>query len=238
MKINILWKSLLALVVGFAMVSCQKDDNEPEKIISTKEVVRDGNVIVEANYRNELRKMYFVLASPNTAFVTRAVDFNPQLTNYEYYRKVVIPSEFEHMSQTYIVVGIKYRAFADCDKLTSLVMPNTITNIELEAFLNCVALENVVFSDKLETIERNTFSGCKRLASVEIPASVKWISYAAFSDCSSLKTVVCQSSIPPYLEFNSFIDCPIQEIKVPQASVEAYKASEGWKEYEDKIVGY
>lgn len=234
MKTNTILIGLLAVVLGFTMLSCQKDDDEPEKIISTQEVVRNGNVIVEASYRNELRKMYFILVSPNTAVVTRATDFNPQPTNRQYYRKVVIPSEFEHMSQTYTVVGIKEKAFLSCSKLTSVVMPNTITSIGSGAFQSCSVLESVVLSDKLESIESMTFFGCGQLKSIEIPATVKWIARGAFT---SLTSVVCHSSRPPFL-MGGFEGCPIQEIKVPQASVEAYRASDGWKEYADKIVGY
>ena len=238
MKKTIFWSYFLVIVLGFAMVSCQKDDDEPEKIISTQEVVRNGNVIVEASYRNELRKMYFILVSPNTAVVTRAVDFNPQLINREYYRKVVIPSEFEHMSQTYTVVGIKEGTFSYCKKLISLVMPNTITSVGPQAFSGCAMLESLVLSDQLESIEELTFCGCMQIKSVEIPASVERINWNAFNYCTSLKTVVCQSNTPPFMAPNAFSDCPIQEIKVPQASVAAYKGSDGWREYEDKIVGY
>ena len=234
MKTPILWRSLLAIIMGFALVSCQKDDDEPEKIISTQEVFRNGNVIVEASYRNELRKMYFILVSPNTAVVTRATDFDPQLTNQQYYRKVIIPSEFEHMSQTYTVVGIKEKAFLCCNKLTSVVMPNTITDIGSGAFQGCSVLESVVLSDKLENIESMSFYGCGQLKSIEIPATVKWISWHAFT---SLTSVVCHSSRPPFLS-SGFEGCPIQEIKVPQASVEDYRTSAGWKEFADKIVGY
>ena len=234
MKTNTILIGLLTIILGFTLLSCQKDDDEPEKIISTQEVVRDGNVIVEASYRNELRKMYFILVSPNTAVVTRATDFDPQLTNRQYYRKVVIPSEFEHMSQTYTVVGIKENAFSGCNKLTSVVMPNTITSIGSGAFKSCSVLERVIISDKLESIESMTFFGCGQLKSIEIPATVKWIAWHAFS---SLTSVVCHSSRPPLLS-GGFEGCPIQEIKVPQSSVEAYRTSDGWKEYADKIVGY
>lgn len=238
MKTNALLIGLLTIVLGFTLLSCQKNDDEPEKIISTQEVVRDGNVIVEASYRNELRKMYFILVSPNTAVVTRATDFDPQLTNRQYYRKEVIPSEFEHMSQTYTVVGIKENAFLGCNKLTSVMMPNTITDIGYNAFYGCVVLDRVVLPDQLEHIRYGAFYNCIQLESIEIPASVKWIDHFVFDGCLSLRTVVCHSTKPPCLLDGCFSRCPLQEIKVPQASVEAYRTSESWKEFADKIVGY
>ena len=63
MKTKYLRKGLLVLVLGFSLTACQKDDNDPLKIISTQEVVREGQVIVEASYQNELKKMYFILVN-------------------------------------------------------------------------------------------------------------------------------------------------------------------------------
>ena len=148
MKTNNLWKGLLAIVLGVVMTACQKDDNEPMKIISTQEVVREGKVIVEASYQNELKKMYFILVSPNTAVVTRATDFNPELVNRQYYGKEVIPSEFTHLGQSYTVVGINDGAFNGCNKLTSVVMPNTVTTIGRYVFMECTVLKNICVSSE------------------------------------------------------------------------------------------
>ena len=240
MKTKDLWKGLLALVLGLAMTACQKDENNPLKIISTQEVVREGQVIVEASYRNDLKKMYFILVSPNTAIVTRATDFNPELVNRQYYGKEVIPSEFTHMGQTYMVVGIKESAFQECNKLTSIVLPNTVTKIGNSAFFYCTQLSSVTLSNTLEEIGYDAFHGCGNLTSIDLPASIKWIGVHAFERCNSLTSMTCRAANPPSLELSEwdFHESRLQEIKVPQASVEAYKSASGWGQFADIIVGY
>ena len=240
MKTKNLWKGLLVLVLGFAMAACQKDENEPLKIISTREVVREGQVIVEASYQNELKKMYFILVSPNTAVVTRATDFNPELVNRQYYGKEVIPAEFTHLGQTYSVVEIKSQTFQECNKLTSIVLPNTVTKIGNSAFFYCTQLSSVTLSNTLEEIGYDAFHGCGNLASIDLPASMKWIGIHAFERCNSLTSMTCRATTPPsfaLVESDCLLTC-LQEIKVPQASVEAYKSASGWSQFADIIVGY
>ena len=234
------WKGLLVLVLGFAMTACQKEENDPLKIISTQEVVRDGQVIVEASYRNELKKMYFILVSPNTAVVTRATDFNPELVNRQYYGKEVIPAEFTHLGQTYSVVGIKESAFQECNKLTSIVLPNTVTEIGNSAFFYCTQLLSVTLSNSLEGIGYDAFYGCGNLTSMDLPASIRWIGLHAIGGCTSMTSLTCRAITPPSLGLSEsdYQESGLQEIKVPQASVEAYKSASGWSQFADIIVGY
>ena len=234
------WKGLLVLVLGFAMTACQKEENDPLKIISTQEVVRDGQVIVEASYRNELKKMYFILVSPNTAVVTRATDFNPELVNRQYYGKEVIPAEFTHLGQTYSVVGIKESAFQECNKLTSIVLPNTVTEIGNSAFFYCTQLLSVTLSNSLEEIGYDAFYGCGNLTSMDLPASIRWIGLHAIGGCTSMTSLTCRAITPPSLGLSEsdYQESGLQEIKVPQASVDAYKSAWGWSQFADIIVGY
>ena len=240
MKTKCLWKGLLVLVLGFALTACQKDDNDPLKIISTQEVVREGQVVVEASYQNELKKMYFILVSPNTAIVTRATDFNPELIDRQNYGKEVLPAEFTHLGQNYLVVGIKSQTFQEFKKLTSIVLPNTVTKIGNSAFFYCTQLSSVTLSNALEEIGYDAFHGCGGLASMDLPASIKWIGLHAFERCNSLTSLTCRATTPPLLELSEwdFNESRLQEIKVPQASVDAYKSTWGWSQFADIIVGF
>ena len=62
------------------------------------------------------------------------------------------------------VTGIKGEfpdgAFADCSRLTSVVIPNGVTSIGEFAFSGCERLTSVVLPDSVATIERFAFSGC------------------------------------------------------------------------------
>lgn len=187
---KIIQKTIVIIILGLFAVACQKDEDEPLKIISTKEVVRNGEVIVEASYRNELKKMYFILMSPNTAVVTRATDFDPKLVNREYYGKEVIPSEFTHYAQTYQVVGIKSYAFNYSDKLKSIVIPQTVTTIGEDAFTGCSILESITCKAKTPPEIRDLFAGymSQYFQEIRVPQSsvdayknaLGWSSYADY----------------------------------------------------------
>ena len=187
---KIIQKTIVIIILGLFAVACQKDEDEPLKIISTKEVVRNGEVIVEASYRNELKKMYFILMSPNTAVVTRATDLDPKLVNRKYYGKEVIPSEFTHYAQTYQVVGIKSYAFNYSDKLKSIVIPQTVTTIGEDAFTGCSILESITCKAKTPPEIRDLFAGymSQYFQEIRVPQSsvdayknaLGWSSYADY----------------------------------------------------------
>ena len=119
-------------------------------------------------------------------------------------------------------------------------MPNTITKIGDYAFYCCTELSNVTFSNALEELGYDAFHGCGNLASVDLPASIKWIGSHAFEDCTSLTSLTCRASTPPSIVFveSDFLLSRLQEIKVPQASVDAYKTAWGWSQFADIIVGF
>jgi hypothetical protein len=67
-----------------------------------------------------------------------------------------------------------------------------------------------------------------------IPNSVTSIGDSAFWGCNALKTITIEAETPP-IGTCIFAYTPIETIYVPAASVEKYKAAEGWNEYADKI---
>ncbi len=57
------------------------------------------------------------------------------------------------------------------------------------AFADCTRLSNIVIHDGIISIGNQAFSGCSSLTSVEIPNSVTSIGLGAFSGCSSLQSI-------------------------------------------------
>lgn len=57
--------------------------------------------------------------------------------------------------------SIEYGAFHNCTTLTSITLPDTLTNIGGNAFRNCTSLTNVVIPETVENLGEYAFYGCK-----------------------------------------------------------------------------
>ena len=125
---------------------------------------------------------------------------------------VVISNEFNGVA----VKEIFKEAFANSNSLTSIIIPNSITNIGDNAFENCnnliynlynngkylgnddnpylVFVESVhdsitscIINENTRIIMNNAFSLCKNLTNITIPNGVEKVGDYAFSDCDNLK---------------------------------------------------
>ncbi len=73
------------------------------------------------------------------------------------------------------------------------------------------------------------------IKSIQLPAGLTIISKAVFENCSKLTSIMCEATTPPTVGNNAFHNVPKDKaiLYVPTNSVEAYKKSEGWKEFYD-----
>jgi len=105
-------------------------------------------------------------------------------------RDVVIPDEIAG----YTIRGIKSGCFKGKD-ITSVQIPDTVTEIESEVFMDCAHLKEINMSGNITAIGEKAFQGCKALKKVEIPYSVETVGNNAFSNCTSLKKAVIPYSV-------------------------------------------
>ena len=125
--------------------------------------------------------------------------------------EMIIPATYNGLP----VTGIGRYAFEDCDKLTSITIPEGVTSIEGYAFAWCYGLTNITIPDSVTSIGGHAFSSCdsltyntygncnylgnehnpyvalvrvttKELQSCEIHPDTKIIVYGAFSGCTGL----------------------------------------------------
>ena len=85
--------------------------------------------------------------------------------------------------------------FIGCRSLTSLVIPDSVTNIGDEVFSDCESLTGIVIPDSVTSIGESAFSGCTSLSSIVIPDSVTSIGDRSFWGCSSLSDIVIPDSV-------------------------------------------
>ena len=86
-------------------------------------------------------------------------------------------------------------AFYGCIGLTSITIPNSVTNIGNNAFSDCSGLTSVIIPKSVTDIGSGAFSGCTGLISIDIPNSVTSIGSSAFLSCSGLTSIDIPNSV-------------------------------------------
>ena len=128
-----------------------------------------------------------------------------------------IPSTATSDGKEYSVTSIRDGAFADCNNLKTVKLPDSIIAIGAGAFANCSQLTTVNFGNSVRLIDVNTFVFCTSLESVTLPDSVFSIENDAFAHCSKLTTVNLGNSVDSIGE-RAFADCTILEsVTIPSS---------------------
>ena len=120
--------------------------------------------------------------------------------------EVIIPNEDCFKGKNYPVIAIGNRAFSSCEKLTSIVIPDSVTRIGNEAFRDCSALTSIEIPDSVTKIGLFAFLDCSSLTSVVIPDSVTKIGDWAFWGCEGLTSIVIPDSVTKIGE-DAFLGC-------------------------------
>ena len=115
-----------------------------------------------------------------------------------YSGNVVIPAQVTYRMQTYPVKGIDNLAFINSTGMTSVKLPDEITQIGDQAFSHCSSLSEITLPAKLQRIADFAFEYCENLSTITIPASVTQIGYAAFMYCRELTEIQVQDGNPIY----------------------------------------
>lgn len=97
----------------------------------------------------------------------------------------------------------------------------------------------VTLPSRLETITSDLFSVNPLLREIKIGKYVEVIGDRAFIYDGSLQTIICLNPEPPVLGSQTFEGVYMDKciLEVPEASVEAYRRAEGWKDFQN-ITAY
>ena len=143
---------------------------------------------------------------------------------------VVIPATVTYDGTTYPVTSIEAIALYGSTELTSIVVPNSVTEIGQEAFGNCPGLTSIVvdsgnprFDSRnncnaiIETADNVLIAGCKNTI---IPNSVTKIGNFAFDCCDSLTSIVIPNSVTEIGHY-AFYSCDsLTSIDIPNSVIE------------------
>ena len=123
----------------------------------------------------------------------------------------------------------------------TMILPGSVTSISYFAFQGVFGVNGVApvikLNEGLAVIESSAFNSAGIAGEIEIPSTVTEIGESCF-DFTDITTVICKPATPPALGSGAFSsDTAGFTIKVPAASVAAYKAATNWSSYADYIVG-
>lgn len=93
------------------------------------------------------------------------------------------------------IITIGREAFASCDYLCKIVIPNSVKSIGYEAFYDCDNLAEVVIGRGVTSIGGYAFQDCRKLTEVTIPIGVTNMGRGVFYECGI--TIYCEAAPSP-----------------------------------------
>ena len=126
-------------------------------------------------------KLNFTLTNDNTFSVGK----NSTCTH----AVLEIPSSVDDLPVT------KVGNFSNSSNLTSVILPDTVTEFVNSAFANCKNLTSVNLPQNLSVLGKATFSGCEALTGVVIPTTVTEIPDETFNGCTALTSIEIPANV-------------------------------------------
>ena len=127
-------------------------------------------------------------------------------------------------------------AFAECEHVTSVTLPDGLKSIGAQAFGKCKGLLTLTVPDSVTFIGDFLFSKCEKLESVTVGSGITEICDYMFKDCGSLKTVEIKGNITR-IGIQAFEGCiSIINFEIPASVTEI--DSQAFKHCELKITAH
>ena len=118
-------------------------------------------------------------------------------------------------------------------KLTSVVIPNSVTWIGTSAFNGCTGLTSVIMQDGEKDVTylgNNAFDGCTNLTNIRLSSTLTSMSSQVFNNCKSLISIYIPASVTDIRandDYSFFNGCS----KALKIYCEAGSKPEGWDSY-------
>jgi|GEM_PF-5013129 len=141
---------------------------------------------------------YMVLGSPRIGWLQKNFDYTDNGTSITITHStwgavgdVEIPATIRKKPVTSIGDSAFFR---DCNRMTSITIPNSLTSIGDSAFAGTF-MTSITIPAGVTRIGRGAFQRCYRLTGITIPTCVTSIGDSAFEDCWSLTSISIPASV-------------------------------------------
>ena len=134
-----------------------------------------------------------------------SIDKNWVDNNIDSNGKIVIPAGIEK---------IETEAFMFDERVTEVVMSDSIVEVGNLAFSGCTSLKEIKFSNKLERIGFMAFYNCSNLKSISLPESLNKIEVGAFMNCTMLTDIEMGTNINQ-IDYLAFSNTNVKSFKIP-----------------------
>lgn len=171
----------------------------PESVVSIgNNAFRDCTALSEIKFNatncSDLASLNYVFYNVGTSTDGITVTFGDNVKRIPAYLFCAYSSAFYAPNIKTVILGkgitsISPYAFAYCNKLTKITVPNTVTSIGSNSFAYCTALTGIDIPSSITSIGAYSFAYCSGLKIIEVPETVVSIGNGAFSDCTALTEI-------------------------------------------------
>lgn len=118
------------------------------------------------------------------------------------------------------ITAIRAYQFYECTNMTSVSIPETVTDIYWSAFARCRSLASITLPSGITEINSSTFSECRSLTKITIPTGVTSIGDNAFQSCTSLTSITIPSTVTSIGGYAFFSCLKLASISIPSGVTE------------------
>jgi hypothetical protein len=136
------------------------------------------------------------------------------IDNNAFLNSNIVSISFEPNSELEYIMDY---SFKDCKKLTTITLPNSLTNIGTLTFSGCTSLTNITLSNNLTKIGAAVFNGCTSLTNITLPNNLSTIGGLSFNGCTNLINIILSNNLTTITNglFNKCIN--LKNISLPSS---------------------